>query len=78
MQTLTICTPEVLELYEKKAAKGGRPQRGRWPEGVDTDEQRLEWLDSVPVEEAMQVLGVSKSTVYRRISDLSKKVHGRA
>lgn len=66
--TLTICHPDTIALTERPPK--GRPKAGTWPEGLVTDAERLEWLESTPVDEACKVLGVSRRTLYRRIDAL--------
>lgn len=70
--TLTLCHPSPCDLMERQPK--GRPRKGEtWPEGLDTDAKRLEWVESVTADEACAALGVSRSTLYRRISQLRNR-----
>jgi DNA-binding NtrC family response regulator len=76
---LAIESPSLTALIEAKEARArsGRPRKSEsWPEGLDTDEVRLQWLMAQDAEDAMQTLGISRRTLYRRIDELKRKVHG--
>lgn len=71
--TLTICHPDPVTLAERPPK--GRPRKGeRWPEGLDSDAERLEWLETTPAADACETLGISKRTLYRRIDALRASV----
>lgn len=71
--TLTICHPDCIVLNER--APKGRPRKSeKWPKGLDTPQQRLEWLDSVTADEAAKTLGISRATLYRRIEALRASI----
>lgn len=76
---LTIDHPDALDAkaYRVRNARGRGRVAETWPEGVETDEQRLAWLRSVSVADAMETLGVSRRTYYRRLSELETTVQNR-
>lgn len=76
---LTVAHPEPLDARRVVSRGGGRPRKGvAWPAEMGaTDEERLEWVDAHTEAEAMEALGVSRATLYRRLRELREAAGGR-